>query len=599
MSDSTEVEGSPLDELEGEKPSRRGRAVAIGCGIGVVVLAGAYVAAVLATQDSVPHEAVVAGVDVSGQSADDAVATLTSELGDRTTQPIPVTVGDLEASIDPADAGLSFDADASVAAVTGPAWNPADLAERLFGSVEAPAVTAVDEEALTTALADAAAFVSVPPVDATIALADGAAVVGDPVDGTELDVPGAVAVLTDTWLSAQSAIDLPVTVLTPSLDQADVDTAMTDIVDPLLAGPVTVSTGDLTTELDTATLTSVATIVGADGTFTLQLDGDALAETVSAALPEAGQAPQDATFTFADGKPSIVPSVDGTGIDPAQLVGAVQAAALSTTERTAAVELVGAEAEFSTADAEALGVSEVIGEFSTPLPAGNDVARTGNISTGAGKVTGVLLKPGETFSLIEHVGPINAASGYQPSGVVENGNVSTAYGGGLSQLSTTLFNAAFEAGLEDVEHKPHTRWFARYPEGREATLFEGSIDMQFTNRTEHGVLVQAFVDGGRTWARLWGTPTFETTISTGSRYALRSPSTVYNTRADCTPEGGGQGGFSVDVTRVVTRLDGTPVEDRTYSTTYVPWNRVICGPDPSTLPPPSPSPSPEPPAAEG
>ncbi|GMA30581.1 VanW family protein [Litorihabitans aurantiacus] len=566
----------------------------------MLVLGGAYVAAVLTTADRLPREAVVAGVDVSGQGRDEAVASVEAALADRTSQAIPITVGDVEASISPADAGLRLDAAATVDRLTGAAWNPADLYTRLLGSDQADAVTLVDQEALGAALADSADVVAVPPVDATIGFADGAAVVTDPADGSELDVPGAVTVLSEQWLTASSAIDLPVTVLTPSLGQSAVDTAMSQIVDPLLSGPVTVQAGDLTTELDPATISAAATVTGQDGAFSLALDAEALAQTVSDALPEAGQAPKDASFTFADGRPQIVPSENGTGIDPAQLGSAVQAAATSTSERTAAVELVGAEAEFSTADAEALGVTEVIGEFSTPLPPGNDAPRTGNISTGAEKVTGVLLKPGETFSLIENVGPINAASGYRPSGVVENGNVSTAYGGGLSQLSTTLFNAAFEAGLEDVEHKPHTRWFARYPEGREATLFEGSIDMRFTNTTEHGVLVQAFVDGGRTWARMWGTPTFSTEITTGSRYALRSPSTVYNTRGDCTPEGGGQGGFSVDVRRVVTRLDGSPVADKTYSTTYVPWNRVVCGPDPATLPPaPSPEPPPEGEGGEG
>lgn len=599
MTDTAEVEGSPLDELEGEKPSRRGRIAAITAGAAVLVLGGAYVAAVMTTADQLPREAVIAGVDVSGQSSQDAVATLTEALGSRTTEPIAITVGEIEASIDPEVAGLTFDPAASVEALTGSAWNPSDLYTRLLGSVEADAVTAVDAAALDTALAEAESFVDVPPVDATIVFAGEEAVVTDPADGNALDRPAAVEVLTREWLTAQAAIELPIVVVAPALDQAAVDAAMTSFVDPLLSGPVTVTVGEASAQLDVATLAGAATVTGQDGAFALALDEQKIAEAVTTALPDVGQASTDATFTFADGNPQIVPSQDGTGIDPAQLTGVVQAAATSTSERTAAAELVTAEADFSTADAEASGVVEVIGEFSTPLPSGNDAVRTGNIAEGARRATGTFLKPGETFSLIKTIGPI---SGYDDAGVVVNGRLDKASGGGLSQLSTTLFNAAFEAGLEDTQHRPHTRFYERYPEGREATVWEtggpDEVDMQFTNNTEHGVLVQAWVADGRAWARVWGTKTFDTEIVTGGRYNGSSPRTIYDTSSACRPESGGVNGFSVDVTRTVTKLDGTPVESKDYSWTYVATNRIVCGPDPATIPPPAPA-QPEAPPAEG
>jgi hypothetical protein len=66
-------------------------------------------------------------------------------------------------------------------------------------------------------------------------------------------------------------------------------------------------------------------------------------------------------------------------------------------------------------------------------------------------------------------------------------------GGGLSQLSTTTFNAAYEAGMEDVEHRPHSEWFSRYPAGREATIYTGVLDMRWKNTAPTGVLVQAWV----------------------------------------------------------------------------------------------------------
>ena len=588
---------SPLDDLEDEKPSRRVRIVGISAAALLAVLGGAYVGGVFYTADRTASEASISGVDVSGLTSAEAIEALNAGLAERTQSPIALTVGDIDATIDPADAGMTIDAEASVAQVTGRSWSPSVLFTRLFGTQSVDAVTAVDRDALTAALGEAQEYVSVPPVDATISFANAQAVVTQPEDGSGLEIEGAADVITQQWLSADGPIELPVTVLTPELDQAALDTAMSTIVDPLLSAPVVVTAGDQSTSIDTATLTSVSTVVGVDGAFALEVNGEALSAIVAEGLPNVGEVATDASFTFVDGVPSIVPSVDGTSIDPAQLATSVAAAAVLTTERNAPAELVGAAAEFSTADAEALGVTTVISEFSTPLPGYPDPPRTENLVIGTGRVTGILVKPGETFSLLEILSPFNAANGYNQSGVVENGFEAKAYGGGLSQLSTTLFNAGFEAGLEDVTHKPHSRWFSRYPEGREATLYEGSVDMQFKNTTDHGVLIRAWVGDGRVHAQLWGTPTFKTEITTGNRYNLRSGSTIYNTRAGCIPESGGQGGFTVDVHRTVTRLDGTPVEDKTLSWTYSPWNRVICGPDPATLPP-APT-TPEAPATTG
>ncbi|PWD52086.1 hypothetical protein C8046_16970 [Serinibacter arcticus] len=507
-------------------------------------------------------------------------------------------MGEVEASLDPATAGLTFDPEASVAAATGRTWSPGDLVTRFFGSLDVPAVTAVDSEALETSLAEAQSFVDVSPVDATIAFADGAAVVGDPVDGAALDVPAAVDVLTESWLSAQGPIELPVTVVTPTLDQAALDAAMTSIVDPLLSGPVTVTAGEQSAALEPATLTGMATVSGADGAFALQLDQDALAAAVTEALPEAGTAPVDASFTFVDGAPSIVPGENGTGIDPAQLLAVVTTAAQSPTERTAAVELVEAEPEFSTADAEALGIVEVISTFSTPMP--NDPPRTENLRIAAAKVTGTLVKPGETFSLLETIGPLSLANGYNLSHGVADGVVVDVAAGGVSQMSTTMFNAGFEAGMEDVVHRAHSRWFDRYPAGREATVDDPSLDMQWRNNTPYGVLAQSWVADGRTHVQLWGTKHWDVSIESGGKYGFTSSRTIYNTRASCQPESGGREGFSIDVTRTVS-LDGARNDEfsNTYTTTYVAWPRVVCGPDPSTLPPPAPAPEEPAPPAEG
>ncbi len=189
------------------------------------------------------------------------------------------------------------------------------------------------------------------------------------------------------------------------------------------------------------------------------------------------------------------------------------------------------------------------------------------------------MRPGETFSLTEALGPIDAAHGFVEAGAIINGEHSDAWGGGLSQLSTTTFNAAFLAGFKDVEHHPHSEWFARYPEGREATLFTGSLDMQWENDTPYGALVQAWVEGGRLHVRVWGTSYWTVATTTGPRSNVVRPTTVYSQSATCEAQSSGNPGFTVTVTRTVSR-DGEVHSDESWTVRYKPQNAVVCGPAP-------------------
>src|SRR5690606_3086556 len=149
--------------------------------------------------------------------------------------------------------------------------------------------------------------------------------------------------------------------------------------------------------------------------------------------------------------PVIEGGAPGTTIDPEAIAAAVTTAA-SGDERTATVELVESDPEQSVAALEALGVKEKVAEFSTPVP--NVPVRTANLRRGAEKVTGTLVKPGETFSLVDTLSPITIEGGYFAAGIVESGRHTEGVGGGPSQVATATCNAAFVAGLEARSHRP-------------------------------------------------------------------------------------------------------------------------------------------------
>jgi vancomycin resistance protein YoaR len=305
----------------------------------------------------------------------------------------------------------------------------------------------------------------------------------------------------------------------------------------------------------------------------LQMDGAKLVDAVLARTTNLLTPSADASFQFVRGVPTIVPGAAGTTLDPDALSAAV-AAATAADDRTAHVELVASDPSQSTAALEALGIKEIVSEFSTPLT--SEPRRTRNIANGAEKVTGTLVLPGETFSLEKALGPITPENGYITAGVIVNGEHQEGLGGGLSQMATTSFNAGYFAGFEDIEHRPHSEWFARYPEGREATIFTGTLDMKWKNTSPYGALLYSWVADGRLHVRIWGTKYWTVESTTSPRTNVKRPTTVYSQSKTCTPSSAGNPGFGVTVTRKLF-LNGELKETTAKSWRYKPQNKVVCG----------------------
>jgi len=564
-----------LDQFEPETGDRtRGRRIAIWSAVVVAILVLGYGGLAWFLQDKVPNNTAVAGVPIGGLDARAAEARLTENLGSLGEDPLQLALQDRTATIVPAQVGLELDVAATVDSLTSFSLDPRILWAHLTGSGDVPPISVVDEEALVGALDALRPDLETQPVEGSIAFAEGAPVVTEAADGYRIDTEGAVTTIVETWLTEPEPLELPVITDEPAVTQDAVDEALREVVEPLVSGPVTVTVGEINQELSVQDLTAAAAMEPVDGRLELRLDGVALRDRLEDLQPDLASDASDARIVIQDGGPAIIPSATGRALDPEALAAAVAEAALSTTTRSATVSLADAEPEFTTADAEALGVREVVSEFSTPLTSDN--VRTQNLVNGTRLITNTLVKPDETFSLIKALGPITEARGFVSSGVVEDGFVSTALGGGLSQLSTTTYNAAYFAGMELVEHKPHSRWFSRYPEGREATLWAPDLDMKFENSTPYGVLVQAWVSGGRVWVRFWSTPYFEVRTETSNRYNITQPQTVYNDAPDCVAESGGEPGFTVKVTRW-RYLDGSLFDTESWTWTYSPWNRVVCG----------------------
>jgi vancomycin resistance protein YoaR len=152
------------------------------------------------------------------------------------------------------------------------------------------------------------------------------------------------------------------------------------------------------------------------------------------------------------------------------------------------------------------GINAILATYTTRFDPGN-VGRTTNVRLGAAAIDGTLLSPGETFSLNDTVGERTQKRGYKEAIIFENGKQVRGLGGGISQVTGTLFNAALLAGLPIVTYRTHSRPVSYIPIGRDATVAWGQFDMKFKNDRDTPIFISYDASGSRATARLFGAKT--------------------------------------------------------------------------------------------
>jgi vancomycin resistance protein YoaR len=555
----------------------------------VATVAGAltlsYAGAAVAFAGEVPRGARVAGVDVGGLDRDGAVAKVRSAAQGQGA-PLILRAGDRTATLDRVEAGLTVDAEGAVDDLVGPAFAPATVWRHVRGG-GASGVAGVDAGKLTAAVTAAAkASLDVEAKDGGVRFAATGASAVDPVTGRTVDVPGAVAAVQAAWLTASGPIEVPVRSVEPTVAAAQVEQAMAGFGATALAGPLPVVVGDRTVSLpSSAVAPALSAKAGTDGTLSLAVDGKVLAAALLKADPEIGSRPKDARIVLAGDRPKIIPAVSGVTVDPAPFAAAAATAlAAQGAARSVKAPVTSKQPDLTTAEATELGVKEVTSTFATNLTA--NAGRTENLRIAARTVNGTLVLPGETFSLNGVLGERTAAKGYNQAPAISGGRLVKDFGGGVSQMATTIFNNVFFTGLEDIYHKPHSFYISRYPEGREATVNWPTVDLKWRNDSPYAVLIQAWVDT-RVHVTFWSTTTWEIDATKSGRSNFRTPKTIYDPSDGCVSQDA-NGGFDVSVGRIF-RKNGQVVRRETFRTSYIAEDKVVCGPKPGATPKPTPS----------
>ncbi len=557
----------------------------------LVLVGGAYAFAYYAAGDRIPRGTTVAGVKVGGMDRTEAAAALERGLAERADAPLTVEIDGETRQVDPADLGFSVDYEASVAdAGAERSWDPKRLWDYFTGGDELDAVIDVDDAAFDAYVAALGDEVGVDAVEGAVTFRPGGFKVTDAEVGQALDPDAARAALEAAYLEEGASATLPLTEVEPEVDSADVEQAVAEFANPAMSAPVVFRFGGSEVKLMPRQYAGALTMTPRDGVLQPELDGDLLAKSLSGLISGKGR-PVDATVRLVDGAPRVIPAKPGVTFDRE----AVDSAFLDLVrrpegERSMEVPSKVDEPRFSTKDARALGIKRRVSTFTTYYPYAE--YRNINIGRAAELVDGTIVKPGETFSLNETVGERTAENGFTEGFIISNGIFKEDLGGGVSQMATTTFNAAFFAGMTDVEHKPHSFYIDRYPVGREATVAWPSVDLRFKNDTPYGVLVAAQLSPGSPSAQgavtvsMYSTKYWDITTETGNRYNFTSPATRTLTTPDCYPNTG-YGGFDIDIWRYWRRAGSSDLErTEKMHTTYTPSDTVICKPPPPPTKPP-------------
>ncbi|MGE3270887.1 MAG: VanW family protein, partial [Chloroflexota bacterium] len=435
--------------------------------------------------------------------------------------------------------------------------------------VRAPGFDAVAMDAFMQALAGA---VDRPTQNARLSLTPEGAVEFIPGQaGRQLQVEQTQHLLEEALARPDvTAVELVIAEEEPKIGSDELAVAKSQ-AEMLVSSPLAVQFEELRWELTPKQLVSMASVAGAEG---VRLDREAVTSWASKIAKEVEQTPQNARFTWQGGVLSLLrESKDGRALDVKKTVDMVMAQALSP-ERTITLPVSVTKPEVSQADADKLQIQGAI-EVARTSFAGSSPPKQHNIGLATQRLNGVVVPPGKMFSFNKEVGSTSLDAGYKLGWGIANAgaNVKTvpSVAGGICQVATTLFHTVFWAGYQLEERNYHLYWITGYNsrgvEGLDATVDEeAGLDLRFVNNTEHYLLIQSWVEGGRVVFGLYGTkPDWNVKVQPGERTDVQKASQDQVIEEEPTlPAGqrlaveGAMDGFKVVNTRTVTRPGEEP-----------------------------------------
>lgn len=457
------------------------------CGLTLLLLALSVAALrALGTDASrIPPDVTIAGIAVGGLTMDEARRAILAGA-----EPPPGSIALRAApvpgfALDVETAYLAPRARIRAAIVAAGAEN--SYPRRLFAELGIPQTHSIplgwtiERARIASVVVRAAKAIDRPPREARVEIHDGVPRVREGRAGRRVDRAG----LRDRLLDLPAHLEVPVEEVEPSVTTAEARAAA-DHARRLVDAPIQVVGGGRVVTVAPASLRRAARVRANGGVLVAGLDGGVLARALAPSFGELTRRPRIARFRLRGKRVEVVPSRVGRRLDGAAIAAEITRRPQARRVR-ARFEVVAPP--LTTAEARALRVTEPVGSFTTQYPCCQP--RVENIRRAAKILDGTVVGPGGRFSLNQALGERTRERGFVPAPQISAGRLEDAVGGGVSQIATTFFNAAWFAGLTLESHTPHEFYISRYPPGREATISWGGPELVVVNSWPAGLLIKA------------------------------------------------------------------------------------------------------------
>lgn len=534
-------------------------------------------------------------ISLGGMSPDDARPHLAAALPLH--QPSVVIAGPegQRWALSPADLGMAVDAQATLerAAAVGQDGGLSGRLRVMLDGTEIAPVLAWNEDQTLAQLQAIAAELHRPGQDARV-LREGATLRLEPsIEGRQMDISATLQALLPHLYALESVEIVPtLTKLTPQIPDARAQQAL-GIAHNVLAAPLTLlipnpragDPGPWTMTPDV--MASMLLIRISEDDVAVGLDEAALAQFLGPLAMALFRDPVNATFRFNAATFELTPetpSVMGREMDVVASIERINAQ-LRAGEHYVPLELIETPPDYlDTVTAADLGIVEVVAVGESYFT-GSSSARDKNIRLGASKFDGIIIVPGQTFSFNAYLGDVTSEAGYDESYVIIGNRTVLGVGGGICQVATTAFRAAYFGGYPIVERWPHAYRVGYYElggfgPGFDATVYSPVVDLKFTNDTPHHILIQTEVDSARARLRFVfystkiGRAVEQIGPTWGSPIPPEKPVYAYDPKLPAgtvVRDESPHDGLKASLGRVVRDANGAVLYENTFVSNFIPW----------------------------
>ena len=543
----------------------------------------------------------IAGVDVGGLTPQKARTLLERKARALENVPVEFRAAGHTWRLSAEQLGVRADWAAAVDAVRhqgegfGPVRGFRRLDLRFFGADVSPR-TQVEDAALRYVLDRMAASVDTAHNESRIVLHGVDPVVVPGRTGRALDRRAAATVIVRALAGlSREPVELPVRAVSPKVSPDDLSVAQAQVRTALSAS-VRLKLGKTRWRLRPRRIATLLELP-AGGRRDLRIGGPGADRWFGALARSVDRPPSDADFAVTKSGIHVVPAHDGFALDvPESAQRLLRAALVSDPQlRTADLVVQTTHPQLSTQEAEAMHITGLVASYTTYY--GGDANRVHNVQLVSHLVDRHLIAPGETFSFNEATGARTADKGFKEAPVIINGELRTGLGGGVCQVSTTVFNAAYEAGLPILARTNHALYISHYPQGRDATVNYPDVDLKFVNDTGHWLLLRTWVGSSSLAVALYGTPVHRRVVSDTAPLVAHGTiptRTEYDAsllEGERIVEEAGEPARTTSVRRRVYTAGGKLLYDSTFYSSYQAEPAVVVV---GTHPRPKPKPAPEP-----